>query len=131
MAYSIQADSTAIQLSIVVEARLEHAFRVFVDDFDVERPPEEVFAYTTDPARFHAWQKSVEAGHVDGDDPYRVGAKRITTRRIGMAKRPVSSEIAVAEPPRRWAVRGIDGPIRRTSRRSSGAWRSAASRLSS
>jgi hypothetical protein len=29
-----------------------------------------------------------------------------------MVKRPVTSEIAIAEPPQRWAVRGIDGPIR-------------------
>ena len=39
-AYSIQADSTAIQLSIVVEAPLERAFRVFVDDFDRIKPRE-------------------------------------------------------------------------------------------
>jgi len=37
---SIQADSTAIQLSIVVEAPLERAFHVFVDDFDQIKPRE-------------------------------------------------------------------------------------------
>jgi uncharacterized protein YndB with AHSA1/START domain len=37
---SIQADGTAIQLSIVVEAPLERAFRVFVDDFDRIKPRE-------------------------------------------------------------------------------------------
>jgi hypothetical protein len=36
----------------------------------------------------------------------------MTVRRIGMVKRAVSSEIARVEPPQRWAVRGIDGPIR-------------------
>jgi carbon monoxide dehydrogenase subunit G len=79
---------------------------------DVDRPPEEVFAYVTDPTRFHEWQKNVEGGHAEGGDPLRVGAKCVTTRRIGLMKRPVTSEIAVAEPPQRWAVRGIDGPIR-------------------
>jgi uncharacterized protein YndB with AHSA1/START domain len=37
---SIQADDTAIQLSIVVEAPLERAFQVFVDDFDRIKPRE-------------------------------------------------------------------------------------------
>jgi uncharacterized protein YndB with AHSA1/START domain len=37
---SIQADSTTIQLSIVVEAPLERAFHVFVDDFDQIKPRE-------------------------------------------------------------------------------------------
>ena len=36
----------------------------------------------------------------------------MTVRRIGMVKRSVSSEIALVEPPQRWAVRGIDGPSR-------------------
>jgi uncharacterized protein YndB with AHSA1/START domain len=37
---SIQADDTAIQLSIVVEAPLQRAFQVFVDDFDRIKPRE-------------------------------------------------------------------------------------------
>jgi uncharacterized protein YndB with AHSA1/START domain len=37
---SIQGDSTAVQLSIVVEAALERAFHVFVDDFDRIKPRE-------------------------------------------------------------------------------------------
>ena len=37
---TIQADGTAIQLSIVVEAPLERAFHVFVDDFDRIKPRE-------------------------------------------------------------------------------------------
>jgi uncharacterized protein YndB with AHSA1/START domain len=37
---STHTDSTAIQLSIVVEAPLERAFHVFVDDFDKIKPRE-------------------------------------------------------------------------------------------
>jgi uncharacterized protein YndB with AHSA1/START domain len=37
---SIQTDGTAVQLSIVVEAPLERAFHVFVDDFDRIKPRE-------------------------------------------------------------------------------------------
>jgi uncharacterized protein YndB with AHSA1/START domain len=79
---------------------------------DVDRPPEEVFTYVTDPARFPEWQKNVVAGSMEGSGPQQVGARCLTVRKIGMVKRPVTSEIALVEPPQRWAVRGIDGPIR-------------------
>ena len=41
-----------------------------------------------------------------------MGAKCVTTRRIGGASRPVTSELAYIDPPRTWGVRGTDGPIR-------------------
>jgi hypothetical protein len=41
-----------------------------------------------------------------------VGAKCVTTRRIGGANRPSTSEPVHIDPPRTWRVRGIDGPIR-------------------
>jgi uncharacterized protein YndB with AHSA1/START domain len=76
---------------------------------EVARPPEEVFAYVTDPSRFAEWQKNVVSGGMDGEGP---GAKCVTTRRIGFAERPVISEITHVDPPKAWGVRGIDGPIR-------------------
>jgi uncharacterized protein YndB with AHSA1/START domain len=83
-----------------------------VATIDVSRPPGDVFSYVTDPARFHEWQKGVVSGHVEGDGHPGVGSKSVTTRRIGFAERPVTSEITDASPPRSWAVRGVDGPIR-------------------
>ena len=41
-----------------------------------------------------------------------VGARCLTTRRIGGANRPSTSEVAHINPPKTWGVRGIDGPIR-------------------
>jgi uncharacterized protein YndB with AHSA1/START domain len=79
---------------------------------EVARPPETVFAYVTDPTRFGEWQENVLAGHMDGSAPHGVGARCVTTRRIGFAERPVTSEITHVDPPRAWAVRGVDGPIR-------------------
>jgi uncharacterized protein YndB with AHSA1/START domain len=83
---------------------------------EVERPAAEVFAYATDPARFSEWQKGVVDGHVDGPrngtQAPAVGAKCVTTRRIGGANRSATSELVHIDPPRTWGVRGIDGPIR-------------------
>jgi uncharacterized protein YndB with AHSA1/START domain len=83
---------------------------------EVERPAAEVFAYATDPTRFSEWQKGVVDGHMDtAADHTRspaAGTKCRTTRRIGGASRPVTSELSHIEPPRTWGVRGIDGPVR-------------------
>lgn len=79
---------------------------------EVDRPPAEVFAYVTDPSRFAEWQNGVVNGHLDTDGPPAAGDRCITTRRIGFAERPVTSEVTHIEPPRSWGVRGIDGPIR-------------------
>ena len=40
------------------------------------------------------------------------GAKCVTTRRIGGANRPSTSELVHIDPPKTWGVRGIDGPVR-------------------
>ena len=78
---------------------------------EVDRPAADVFAYTTDPTRFPEWQAGVVSGRLDGGDDG-VGARCITVRRIGGAERPSTSELVRLEPPRAWAVRGLDGPIR-------------------
>jgi hypothetical protein len=83
---------------------------------EIERPAAVVFAYATDPTRFSEWQQGVVDGHMDGPvsdtrSPA-VGAKCVTTRRIGGANRPSTSELVHIDPPRTWGVVGIDGPIR-------------------
>ena len=81
---------------------------------EIGRPAAEVFACATDPARFREWQKGVVDGHMDGPDggTPAVGARCVTTRRIGGASRPSTSELVQIDPPRAWGVRGTDGPIR-------------------
>jgi uncharacterized protein YndB with AHSA1/START domain len=81
---------------------------------EVARPPEEVFAYVTDPARFAEWQQGVVSGRMEGSEPHAVGDRCLTTRRIGGSERLVTSEITHIDPPRGWGVRGVDGPIRAT-----------------
>lgn len=80
-----------------------------VHTIDIDRPAAEVFAYTTDPARFPEWQLSVLDVSVEGSD---VGARFKTVRKIGRAERTMIQEITENAPPRSWAARGVDGPIR-------------------
>jgi uncharacterized protein YndB with AHSA1/START domain len=83
---------------------------------EVDRPAAEVFAYATDPTRFSEWQKGVVDGHMDSaaqaTGSAAVGARCLTTRRIGGANRTSTSELVHVDPPRTWRVRGIGGPIR-------------------
>jgi Polyketide cyclase / dehydrase and lipid transport len=89
---------------------------------DIDRSAAAVYAYATDPTRFHEWQSGVVDGHLDpktdtgtGDGPSTgpvVGTRCLTTRRIGGADRSSTSVITHIDPPRTWGVRGIDGPIR-------------------
>ena len=85
---------------------------------EIDRPAAQVFACATDPSLFTQWQKGVEDGHMespaDGTRVPAVGAKCVTTRRIGGASRPVTSELTHIDPPLAWGVRGTDGPIRAT-----------------
>jgi hypothetical protein len=89
-----------------------------VTSADIGRPAAEVFAYATDPARFSEWQQGVVDGHMErpanGAQALAVGAKCVTTRRIGGANRPSTAELVQIDPPKAWAVRGTDGPIRAT-----------------
>jgi len=79
---------------------------------EVNRSAQEVFAHATDPTRFCEWQQGVIDGHLDEPGTPRVGARCLTTRRVGFVNRPVTAELTHIDPPKSWGVRGVDGPIR-------------------
>ena len=79
-----------------------------VSTIEIDRPPAEVFAYATDPGRFPEWQRDVARVHKQGDSRF------VTTRRFARAERTMTQEIVRNDPPRTWAARGLDGPIRPT-----------------
>lgn len=83
-----------------------------VTSIDIDRPPEAVYPYVTDPGRFPEWQPDVLRVQVDGDRPLGIGARFTTIRRLGGVQRAMVQEVTAAEPGRRWAVRGVGGAIR-------------------
>jgi uncharacterized protein YndB with AHSA1/START domain len=83
-----------------------------VSTVEIARPPEEVFAYATDPSRFSEWQKGVVSGGVEGGHEQAVGSRCTTTRKLGGGERTTTQEVTEITPPTRWVVRGVDGPIR-------------------
>jgi len=83
-----------------------------VSSIEIARPPEEVFAYVTDPSSLAEWQEGAVSAHVEGGGPPVVGSKVLTTRRIGRREHTMTMEVTNISPPQSWAVRGIDAPIR-------------------
>lgn len=83
-----------------------------VSTVEIARPPQDVFAYVTDPSRFGEWQEGVVSGDLEGDGPPALGSRCTTTRLIGGRERTSTAEITALDPPRGWSVRGIDGPVR-------------------
>ena len=83
-----------------------------VSSIEIDRPPDEVFAYATDPSRFAEWQRDVVRVRVEGDRPPGIGSRFTTTRRVGGTERTMTQEVTERSAPRRWAARGVDGPIR-------------------
>ncbi len=77
-----------------------------VSTLDIARPPADVFAVATDPARFPEWQRDVVRVSPLG------GGRFTTVRRIGRAERTMTQEITENAAPRHWSARGVDGPIR-------------------
>jgi uncharacterized protein YndB with AHSA1/START domain len=82
-----------------------------VSTIEIARPAEEVFAYVIEPSTFPEWQQGVVRGHMN-ESPTRVGSQCTTVRNIGGREREAHTTITEYEPPRRWADRGIDGPVR-------------------
>jgi uncharacterized protein YndB with AHSA1/START domain len=83
-----------------------------VETIEISRRPEDVFSYMTDPSRQTEWQESLVSSRLEGGGPAAVGSKVTQTRRIGRMERKMTMEVTEVSPPRRFAFRGIDGPVR-------------------
>jgi hypothetical protein len=82
------------------------------EEIVVERPPEDVFAFTTAPENDHLWSSTAVERHVESDRPIEVGTRiRAVDKFLG---RRVEStfEVTEHEPSRRSAIKFVSGPIR-------------------
>jgi uncharacterized protein YndB with AHSA1/START domain len=79
---------------------------------EISRSPEDVFAYLDDPSRHGEWQSQIVTSEVETAGPTKVGTRVKQTLRMGGREQNMSYEITEHDPPRSFAFRGIDGPIR-------------------
>jgi len=87
-----------------------------VSSIEIARPPREVFAYATDPARFAEWQGDVVGVRVEGGGQAGIGSRFTTTRRVGGVERTMTQEVTELQAPRSWAAAGVEGPVRPSAR---------------
>ena len=82
------------------------------ESIEIDRRPEDVFAYLDDVTRHGEWQDQIVAVERQDDGPLRVGSKVKETRRVPGGDRSMTYEVTEHEPPRRSSFRVLDGPIR-------------------
>ncbi|MFF8262457.1 SRPBCC family protein [Streptomyces virginiae] len=80
------------------------------ESIEIDRSPEEVFAYLSDASHLPEWQKS--AVSVRGGEHTALGSLIAVRRRIGRREFPTTMEVTEYDPPRTWHLHGIDGPVR-------------------
>ncbi|GAA3291430.1 SRPBCC family protein [Dactylosporangium vinaceum] len=73
---------------------------------EIDRPPSQVYAYATDPARFPYWQPDVRRVEVHPDGRF------TTVRRIAGADRGMLQQVTESSAPSRWSAVALAGPIR-------------------
>jgi uncharacterized membrane protein len=84
----------------------------FVDSIEINRTPDDVFAYFDDLAKHAEWQQQIVSVHVETDGPTRVGSRATDKRRLPLGTRDVTYEITEHDPPHTSSFRGVNGPIR-------------------
>jgi len=83
-----------------------------VSTIEIACPPEQVFGYVTDLARFPEWQRDVVRVEVQHGGPPGVGSRFTTIRRIAGVEREIVQEVVETIAPVKWSARGVAGPIR-------------------
>ena len=82
------------------------------EEFDVDRRPEDVWAYLIDPSHLPEWQLSAVTAEQLDDSPFGLGSRVRVTRHLGRREVPMTMECTEYDPQHSWSVHGIDGPVR-------------------
>ncbi len=82
------------------------------ESIEINRRPEEVFAYLDDVKRHGEWQEQIVDVQPEGDQPMGVGKRVRETRRVPGGDRTMTYEITEHDPPRQSSFHVLDGPVR-------------------
>jgi uncharacterized membrane protein len=83
-----------------------------VDSIEINRSPEDVFAYVDDLGKHAEWQEQLVSTHVETEGPTRVGTRAADMRRMPGGTREIAYEITEHDPPHKSSFRGVNGPVR-------------------
>jgi uncharacterized protein YndB with AHSA1/START domain len=79
---------------------------------EIDRSPEDVFAYLDQLDRHGEWQGNLISTRVETEGPTRVGSRAVDRRRVPGGPRDIPYEVTEHDPPRRVSFRGTGGPVR-------------------
>jgi uncharacterized protein YndB with AHSA1/START domain len=79
---------------------------------EIDRRPEDVFAYLDQHERHGEWQSQIVSATIEGGGPVGVGTRVSEVRKVGGREQDTSYEITEHDPPRRSSFRGVAGPVR-------------------
>ena len=78
-----------------------------VERIEINRRPEDVFAYVDDLGKHGEWQEQIVSTHVETEGPTRVGTRATDKRRLPGGTRDITYEITEHDPPRKASFRGV------------------------
>jgi uncharacterized protein YndB with AHSA1/START domain len=79
---------------------------------EIDRRPEDVFAYLDEHERHGEWQATIVNSKVETEGPVGVGTRVREIRKVGGREQDTSYEVTEHEPPRKSSFRGTAGPVR-------------------
>lgn len=79
---------------------------------EIARSPGEVFGYVADPGHLPEWQPDVRRAAFDQSAVVSAGSRGHEVRHVMGADRSMAWKVTEYDPGRRYAVRGVDGPVR-------------------
>ena len=85
---------------------------MITQSIEIDRRPEDVFAYLDEHERHGEWQETIVSSKVESEGPVGVGTRVHEIRKVGGREQDTSYEITEHDPPRRSSFRGIAGPVR-------------------
>jgi len=85
---------------------------VIRESIEIDRRPEEVFAYLDQLDRHGEWQGTIISTRVETEGPTRVGSRAVDRRQVPGGPRDIPYEVTEHDPPRKVSFRGVEGPVR-------------------
>src|SRR5947209_16329049 len=85
---------------------------VITHSIEIDRRPEDVFAYLDQHERHGEWQPQIVSSKVETEGPVGVGTRVREIRQVAGREQDTSYEITEHEPSRKSSFRGTTGPVR-------------------
>jgi uncharacterized protein YndB with AHSA1/START domain len=79
---------------------------------EINRSPEDVFAYLDQLDRYVEWQENLISTRVETEGPTQVGSRGVDRRRVPGGPRDIPFEVTQHDPPRKISFGGTAGPVR-------------------